>query len=253
MITKTWLCTTNIVCVLSWDNFYLNEIANHTQDATDEGTIWFDDSAAEEKIIEYLENRILGSGILGYQISRENCSFLDLGTGNGHFLFNLRMDSQELLPKKKVWNGRMLGVDFSEKSIELARRIGSEKNGKEIEFKCWDIMSGDPSGIVLEGDNLNGWDIVVDKGTFDAISLSPEEGPGGCKISESYRIKVMPLIRIGGILIITSCNWTEEELKLWFCGPGLTFLDGIQYKRFCFGGQTGQTVSSVCFQRHAEQ
>merc|ERR1712000_575029 len=32
-----------------WDNLYITELSNHALDPTDEGTIWFDDSAAEDK------------------------------------------------------------------------------------------------------------------------------------------------------------------------------------------------------------
>ena len=248
----------------SWDNIYSTEITNHAADPSDEGTIWFDDSAAEDKIISFLDTQILDSKILGAGIGRHNCSFLDLGTGNGHFLFRLRGGEgddaceEEDGGESATWKGRMLGVDYSEKSVELARGIAQDKGfgpgsgTAEVEFRWWDLMVQDPTGVALEGLNDKGWDVVVDKGTFDAISLSEEKDQTGRRVCEGYKERVIPLIRVGGILLVTSCNWTEEELRAWFEGDGLEYLDTIRYKSFSFGGKEGQTISSICFRRNQQ-
>lgn len=246
----------------SWDNLYTREISNHSLDPLDEGTIWFDDSAAEDKAIAFLEEKIVRSRILGEDIGKSNCSFLDLGTGNGHFFFRLREagggdegEGKEETGAEGGWKGRMLGVDYSQKSIEFAKRIADNKGfgtsggGEVVEFRCWDIMTQDPAGVVLEGKNEVGWDVVLDKGTFDAISLSEEKDEHGRRICEGYKEKVVPLMRDGGILLLTSCNWTEEELSAWFGGEELKRLDNIKYKSFSFGGRKGQTISSVCFRK----
>ncbi|KAI6246245.1 Protein-lysine N-methyltransferase efm4 [Erysiphe necator] len=227
-----------------WDNLYDEEIANHIQDAKSEGTIWFDDANAVEKILDYLEDFINHPKASENHINRETSSILDLGTGNGHLLFRLRNCNGKSL-KRLSWNGQMMGVDYSKKSIEFAQRIAIERKENSIEFKHWDIMNSEPDDI-LKGSNMKGWDIVLDKGTFDAISLSPETDTNGRRICENYRNRILPLIKTGGILLITSCNWTEMELKSWFHGPGLTYIDKIEYKSFSFGGQTGQKVSSIC-------
>jgi EEF1A lysine methyltransferase 2 len=248
----------------SWDNLYSAEITNHAADPSDEGTIWFDDSAAEDKIISFLESQVIDSEILGTGVGRQNCSFLDLGTGNGHLLFRLRRGEEDEADLEQeggesvAWKGRMLGVDYSEKSVEFARRIAQDKGfgtgsrTAEVEFRWWDLVREDPTGVVLEGPNGKGWDVVLDKGTFDAISLSEERDQNGCRICEGYKEQVVPLIRDGGILLVTSCNWTEEELRAWFEGDGLEYLDTIRYKSFSFGGKEGQTISSICFRRNQQ-
>lgn len=216
-------------------------------------------------MIDFLEERISKTD---GGLSRATTSFLDLGTGNGHFLFRLRegegIDEDEedvveeggMIGKGEGWAGRMLGVDYSLKSVDFAERIAvdkgfdtEEKEGKRVDFKHWDIMTQSPDGIVLDGEETKGWDVVLDKGTFDAISLSEEKDANGRRICEGYKKRVVPLIKDGGLLLITSCNWTEDELNGWFRGGELEVLERIKYRSFSFGGQKGQTISSVCYRK----
>ncbi|KAF7948979.1 hypothetical protein EAE96_008157 [Botrytis aclada] len=269
-----------------WDNLYNREISNHALDATDVGTIWFDDSSAEDKVVDFLNGEVFERDLLGLGEGRRRKDFglLDLGTGNGHFLVRLREGEEDSdededeaeeeeteegreneAPGKK-WVGRMMGVDYSERSIEFAKRIAKDKlesgeeqankQANEIEFITWDIMKEDPSPKVLNGEQAKGWDIVLDKGTFDAISLSEEVDANGKRIFEGYKEKVLALVRTGGVAVVTSCNWTEEELIEWFVGKGeeeqgerFEVLRKIEYRSFSFGGVKGQTVCSVCFRK----
>lgn len=67
---------------------------------------------------------------------------------------------------------------------------------------------------------------------------------------------MLPLVREGGLFLVTSCNWTEEELEAWF-GEGSPDVEGgrfvrvgkVKYPSFSFGGVKGQTISTLCFQR----
>lgn len=222
-------------------------------------------------------------------------AFLDLGTGNGDMLFGLR---------DAGWTGPMLGVDYSERSVEFARRIGAERlrrqqqqqeqeekevtttsistEGKEdkeeeenviltppppVEFAIHDLLSDDndtPSSPPLVA-RPAGWDVVLDKGTFDAISLSAGvDARTGRRVAESYRDRVLPLVRPGGLFLVTSCNWTEDELACWFVplrdndndaaaanGQAARFeqVGRVEYPSFSFGGVKGSTISTLCFRK----
>jgi hypothetical protein len=97
--------------------------------------------------------------------------------------------------------------------------------------------------------------VLLDKGTFDAISLSSEKDSQGRRISERYRSSIKPFLEDGGLFLITSCNWTEEELRSWLEKEEegedeiFKFRDRIKYPRFQFGGKEGQSVVTLCFEK----
>lgn len=233
----------------SWDNIYNHELENYAYDEDDEGTIWFSESNAEKVVLRQL-SKLHRAGLLvrsqhgsGPAASR----FLDLGTGNGHMLFELRAENND----DGVWSGEMVGVDYSEPSVQLARRVAEQKQAQQsnlghLNFECWDILQS-PAGDWL----ADGFDVVLDKGTFDAISLMEHtaDADGPCKV---YREKVITLIKPGGFLLVTSCNWTKQELLQWLA-PGhgeLNYYDEAKYPTFSFGGQTGQTIVTIVFRRN---
>ncbi|QDS73688.1 hypothetical protein FKW77_003011 [Venturia effusa] len=260
------------------DPTYEREIGNHAEAPEDEGTIWFSDSGAEEKMIDFLEE-YADEAQLYKDNSEEHgmqaTTFLDLGTGNGHLLFALR---------DAGWEGQMLGVDYSAASIRLARQIGQRRisastrigeHGKPMDGASESIgdsgesQDGEADVCNLpvrfeEYDVLNptqlphfpddGFDVLLDKGTFDAISLSSESDTSGRRLYELYSHCILPLLKPDGIFLITSCNWTEEELRSWFekesaSNHRFEFHDRIKYPSFTFGGHKGQSVVTICFKK----
>jgi hypothetical protein len=148
-----------------------------------------------------------------------------------------------------------------------------------VEFKVWDVLNGPltdllpttptPAGTDSPAPASRGWDLVLDKGTFDAVSLSGERDRLGRRICEGYGARVLQLLRPGGIFLVTSCNWTEAELRDWFeennkmtqtqpttteetggaTGARLRLAGKIEYPSFRFGGVQGQTISTLCFEK----
>ena len=208
----------------SWDSTYTEELGNLEADPNDSGTVWFSDALAEEKIVKFLRSRI---------VTQDHPSILDLGTGNGEMLFALLDEG---------FHGKMMGVDYSAPSVELARRVAAERGwDQNVTFKVWDVLTGRGEDEIEE--DIGQWNVVLDKGTFDAVSLS-----GIPNIEVQYVQRVKRLVSQEGLFLVTSCNWTEAELTKWFLDNGaLKHCGRIGYPTFKFGGATGQTISTVCF------
>ncbi|KAM4055346.1 methyltransferase [Hirsutella rhossiliensis] len=246
-----------------WDHLYTSELRNHAADPSDIGTVWFDDSDAEAKVVDFLSDLASSSSSSPSSSpdapSKQTASLLDLGCGNASLLFALRAAG---------WTGRARGVDYSPQSIALARQVAASRaaassaasaaSASPIELAEWDVVAG-PLDALLDGAQARGWDLVLDKGTFDAVSLSDErDAHGRRRPCEAYRDRVVRLVRPGGLFVVTSCNWTEPELVEWFAGRddegdrhqlGFAVAGRVQYRTFSFGGVKGQTISTVGFRK----
>lgn len=232
-----------------WNTLYARERDNFSKNPEDEGEVWFSDAGAEERMLSYLEN-LADEDVLHKEAEGdinageeqetfvEPTRFLDLGTGNGHLLFALREDG---------WEGEMVGVDYSAPSVKLAEEIRESKGAEyeDIKFVEFDMLSFSQPPAWLG----NGFDVVLDKGTFDAISLSAEKDGQGRRIVEGYKEKVEALVKKGGRFLITSCNWTAEEVRNWFEQGNLEYDGKADYPSFTFGGKTGSSVCTLCFKR----
>ncbi|CAL5872668.1 uncharacterized protein PFLUO_LOCUS6934 [Penicillium psychrofluorescens] len=316
-----------------------SDSASEVNDDDDPGTSWFSEHNAPQKVLRFLtsksfplspRNTLRRRGHSSSPTLPHQPRILDLGTGNGSML--------ALLRKKGGFVGEMVGVDYSARSVQLARElqsarghsayhtddedesesdedydegedeeVGEEQDpnaaakeetvlarpepGKEataeavgisadtdenqtpqeIRFEEWDILgstaqlseTGTPSSAPPPADQkldwfpyeTGGFDIVLDKGTFDAVSLSDDAKD--TRVCERYPRIARRLVRAGGFVVVTSCNWTEEELVSWFVGGGhdqggndrLVVWGRVEYPRFRFGGHEGQGVSTVCFRR----
>jgi hypothetical protein len=78
---------------------------------------------------------------------------------------------------------------------------------------------------LLRNDLPDQWDLVLDKGTFDALCLSqePVTEKGGRLPSVVYPEQVARLVKEGGYFLITSCNFTQEEVVRRWTVEGLGF------------------------------
>lgn len=244
---------------LSWDNYYENDLENGDGEDDEPGDpseldSWFDDVNAPAKTLAFLTSD-------HFPLSPQNTihasspSVLDLGTGNGSALLSLRLEGG--------YRGTMVGLDYSEQSIALARRLkkqfvvagASAEASETLAFWIFDVTHDDPTTASWWPTSNGGFDLVLDKGTFDAISLSSETHSDR-RIAELYPQKVATLVRPGGFFLITSCNWTEEEVIRWFTeGVDMEHIfevyHKIKYPSFSFGGQQGQGVASICFRKRS--
>jgi len=218
-----------------WDGAYHEELQNF-HDIGDEGEIWFGPESVE-KMVDWIVHH--------YPISTDSTdspSILEIGCGNGMLLFAAHEAGYN--PKK------IYGIDYSENAISLAKSIASKKetgDATSIQFTVHDLMMGD---VPRDDPTSGGWDLILDKGTFDAISLGKKDEDGHAP-HRLYPQHLSALMKPGGCFLITSCNFTEDELKSVFLVPeaGLVYHSRIQHPTFTFGGQSGSVVVTLAFEK----
>lgn len=76
--------------------------------------------------------------------------------------------------------------------------------------------------------------MLHDKGTFDAICVS-----NNLDDRVAYIRNVSSMLTDSGVLMITSCNWTSDELKALFTQHGFDVHAELEYPSFEFGGAKG--------------
>lgn len=227
----------------SWNNFYKKEQDNFNENEEDTGECWFDDSDAESKMIQFIIDK-LNEEEFPEQISSQSVvRFLDLGTGNGHLLFQLLEDINEEYEGDKTFE--YTGIDYSPDSVKFASGVAKRKYSElKVNFEQVDLLQESCSFL------QNKFDILLDKGTLDAIALNQEplvdfNGKIGMDV---YASQVEKMMVQGSILLITSCNFTKDELiKIITKDTNLEVWDEINYPSFQFGGVKGSTVVSIAF------
>ena len=172
---------------------------------------------------------------------------VDLGTGNGHLLFELYETVSEECPEASL---EYHGIDYSPDSVAFAQLIAEKKYSQQpFTFDTVDFIA--KTCAYLE-ENAGKFDVLFDKGTLDAIALNndPIDGFDGKIGTQVYASQVSQLMHAGLLLIITSCNFTENELVQVITQNGANSLlvwKKIKYPSFQFGGQAGSTICSIAF------
>jgi EEF1A lysine methyltransferase 2 len=118
-------------------------------------------------------------------------SVLEVGSGNGTLLF--AMCEAGYSPDY------MLGIDYSADAVKLARAIAPTRNAENLAFEECDFLY---DGVPSLGDNEEGWDLVLDKGTYDAIALAQKDDEGRFPAA-GYPKRLASLLRPNGYFLIT--------------------------------------------------
>ncbi|CAG4952801.1 unnamed protein product [Parnassius apollo] len=197
-----------------WQKAYTEEIINF-EERGDPGDIWFGEDSVY-RVIKWISQR----GV------PKDTAVIDLGCGNGYTLYQL------------AWKGftNLLGVDYCQEAIVLAGKV-AQKQFPFIKLQVFDILNDDVK-------DLGGkFGLVHDKGTYDAVSLNPNNPR---RQRQKYIEQVTEMLADNGFFVITSCNWTESELFNHF-SEKMKFKCVIPTPQFTFGGTVGSMVTSVVF------
>ncbi|KAH7930220.1 S-adenosyl-L-methionine-dependent methyltransferase [Leucogyrophana mollusca] len=213
-----------------WDDVYDEEIRNF-KDNGEEGEIWFGQESVDKMVDWALEN---------VPVDRAP-SILEVGSGNGTLLF--------ALADKRYPLDRLSGIDYSSGAIELAQSISESRGYEAITFNRCDFLREDPPLLPQsqQESRHEAWDLILDKGTFDAIALMGRDENGNAPVL-GYPQRVFQLLKPGGYFLITSCNFTETELQTAF-DASLEYHSRIQHRVYTFGGKSGSVCSSVAFRK----
>ncbi|KAK0144019.1 EEF1A lysine methyltransferase 2 [Merluccius polli] len=188
-----------------WDETYQTELEIF-RDIGDVGDIWFGEQSMS-RVIRWMEKAKIP----------QNASILDIGTGNGVFLLELAKEGYT----------NITGIDYSAASVALAKDILQAEDLNNISVKEVDFLSCSTE--------LKDFDVCVDKGTFDAISLNPEHTN---EVRTRYVQALSDVLKEGGYFVITSCNWTKEQLLQRF-SSGFELVQQLPTPSIQFGGKTG--------------
>ncbi|KAJ2771492.1 Protein-lysine N-methyltransferase efm4 [Coemansia nantahalensis] len=212
-------------CKEHWDKVYDRELANF-HESGEAGEVWFGEDVALKMVDWVCDN-----------VSDKGARILDVGCGNGHLLAELADSGFTDLT----------GTDYSPQAIELARNVAGGSHA--IRFEVQDFLdAADVARIAGDG----GFDVVLDKGTYDAISLKPQDAAGGPAVDQAaidaYPQSVAASLKDSGVFLITSCNWTEDELTARFSGL-FACAGRVRHPTFRFGGAVGQTVTTIALKK----
>ncbi|XP_045925942.1 EEF1A lysine methyltransferase 2 [Micropterus dolomieu] len=198
-----------------WEDAYKKELETF-KDIGDVGEIWFGEESMS-RVLRWMAKAKIP----------KNAAILDIGTGNGAFLVELA--------KHRYRN--LTGIDYSPASVDLARNVLQAEGLTDVIVKEMDFLN-------CQG-QLNGFDVCIDKGTFDAISLNPDDTKDGKKL---YVQTLKDALKDKGLFVVTSCNWTKEQLLNRF-SEGFEFVEELPTPTFQFGGKTGNSVTALIFKR----
>jgi SAM-dependent methyltransferase len=132
---------------------------------------------------------------------------LEIGSGNGTLLFALHEAGYAA--------SHLSGIDYSPDAVKLARMVAAARsqNGEQVtSFHVCDFTSelppppppaspASPSGQ-LDADVQGSWDLLLDKGTYDAIALGGKDESGRCPVT-AYPVRASKLLRENGYFLIT--------------------------------------------------
>ena len=196
-----------------WDDLYQKEIDQFKSNSELQGEIWFGENV-QQKVLSYILSNFDNTS-----------SVIDLGCGNCEFLIGLHQEGFT----------KLVGLDYSLQSLKFTQ----EKLNKKGIDGVIELIEADLNSTISENLKEKNYLIIHDKGTFDAFMLHEQND------YKNYLNFVLNLTNIKSTFIITSCNFNKDELLTFFNNEKIKLIKELEYKKFGFGGSTGQLVTTL--------
>ena len=215
-----------------WDALYARERANFAENEDDVGEVWFGEVCLQKmcRCIAKLPG-----------VDPATARVLDVGCGNAYTLAWLWTEHDFR---------HVVGSDYSPNSVEHAKAVlkaqcladpdSLEEGSYEVE-----VVLDDCTDTKLE---KGSFDLVVDKGTYDAVYLRPGTPDERNEALRRYREGVKKVLREGEgkYYVITTCNFTRDEIIAQFADT-FQYFKHVDYPVLEFGGHKGSTNATVVF------
>lgn len=120
---------------------------------------------------------------------------VEIGSGNGTLLLSLFEAGYD------AWTAT--GIDYSSDAVRLAESIVKQRGFPDAKFYVLDFLGIDLSTV--PGKPRDGWDLVLDKGTFDAMALAKKDEHGNAP-SDAYAERIARILKPGGYFLITCAS-----------------------------------------------
>ncbi|CAG9480520.1 methyltransferase, putative [Plasmodium vivax] len=231
-----------------WEEVYQGEKENYEEENI-QPEEWFEENC--DKIINWVSNHF------NDEEKKKKVAILDVGCGNGLFLYKLRQRGFR----------NLCGFDFSASAIQLAEKLfggsgggNGEESGGGNHTDSRINRGEDPTDVyvqVLDIYNIadqvgehsklkRKYKLINDKGTFDIFFMNDK--------AKEYFSHVSFFFQADTLFCLTSCNACKEEL-LTIVGnfnrtsakSQLTLFDEIRYETITFGGVKGQIITTLIF------
>ena len=213
-----------------WDALYARERANFAACPDDVGEVWFGESCLH-KVCRCVA-RLPG-------IDPATARVLDVGCGNAYTLVWLWCEHGFR---------HVVGTDYSPNSVAHARAVLAAQcptEGLAPDTFEQSVVLDDATDTKLAPASF---DVVLDKGTYDAIYLMPGTQEERDAALKRYRDCAARVLKEGEkhYFVITTCNFTRAEIERQFADT-FDYHSHLDYPVLEFGGHKGSTNATVVF------